>query len=205
MKNLTFILAAALLITVAVVVNIPHKFDPSQEAQMSNFPKRIGDWEGEEIELRESDYAILETRNLIMRNYKNLTRGETVNLYIIYSSDNRRALHPPEICYTGGGAGTILDKGVINLASGFKVNKFLIENKNASQLVVYWFKSGELSTYNYILQQLKTVKDRLMQKKTSGAMIRISTPVDPKNPEKGLNLLKSFAQDILPEIEQYVP
>ena len=205
MKNLTFVVAAIVLIAVAIVVNLPHKFDPTQEAQMSNFPLKIGDWEGEEIELRESDYAILETRNLIMRDYKNLTRGETVNLYIIYSSDNRRALHPPEICYTGGGAGTILDKGVVSLTSGFKVNKFLIENKNFSQLVVYWFKSGELSTYNYILQQLKTVKDRLMRKKTSGAMIRISTSVDPKNPEKGLNLIKSFAQDIIPEIDKYVP
>jgi len=205
MKNLTFIIAAIILITVAVVVNMPQKFDPSQEAQMSNFPKKIGDWEGEDLELRESDFAILETRNLIMRNYKNLTRGEEVNLYIIYSSDNRRALHPPEICYTGGGAGTILEKKVISLASRFKVNKFLIENKNFSQLVVYWFKSGELSTYSYIRQQLKTVKDRLLQKKTAGAMIRISTTVPSKNPEKGLNLIKSFAEDIIPEIERYVP
>ena len=205
MKNLTFILAAIILISVAVVVNIPHKFDPSQEAQMSNFPMKIGDWKGEEITLRESDYAILETRNLIMRDYKNTTRGETVNLYIIYSSDNRRALHPPEICYTGGGAGTILEKNVVSLNSGFKVNKFIIENKNFSQMVVYWFKSGELSTYSYILQQLKTIRDRLMRKKASGAMIRISAAVDPKNPEKSLNLLRSFAQDIAPEIEKYVP
>jgi EpsI family protein len=205
MKNLTFIIAAAILIAVAVIVNIPPKFDASLEAQMSNFPMKFGDWVGENVPLRESDYAILETRNLIMRNYKNLTRGDEVNLYIIYSSDNRKALHPPEICYTGGGAGTILEKKVEALNSGFKVNKFIIENKNLSQVVVYWFKSGQLSTYSYIKQQLKTMADRLLQKKTSGAMIRISTVVDPQNPGKGLNLIKSFAEEIVPLIERYVP
>lgn len=205
MKNITFILAAIVLLAVTLIVNMPAKFDPTQEAQMSNFPKKVADWEGQDVELRESDYAILETRNLIMRDYKNLNRGDSVNLYIIYSSDNRKALHPPEICYTGGGAGTILEKGVTTLSSNFKANKFIIENKNLSQLVVYWFKSGDLSTYSYIHQQLKSVKDRLMQKKTSGAMIRISTNIDPKNPNKAINLIKSFSESIIPIINQYVP
>lgn len=205
MKNMTFIIATVILLGVIMIVNIPPKFDSTQETQMSNFPKKIGEWEGKDIALRESDYAILETRNLIMRDYKNLTRGEEVNLYIIYSADNRKALHPPEICYTGGGAGTILEKEIIPLGTNFKANKFIIENKNFSQLVVYWFKSGNLSTYSYIRQQLKTVKNRLMQKKTSGAMIRISTTVDPKNPDKAINLLKSFSEGIIPLLNQYVP
>ncbi len=205
MKNATFIIAAILLIAVIILVNQPAKFDPNQETQMVNFPKQIGDWKGEDVQLKESDYAILETRNLIMRNYKNLTQGEEVNLYIIYSADNRKALHPPEICYTGGGAGTILSKEVVPLNANFKANKFIIENKDFSQLVVYWFKSGNLSTYSYIHQQLKTVKDRLMQKKTSGAMIRISTVIDPKNPNKAMNLVKSFSASIIPLINRYVP
>ncbi|MCX5699817.1 MAG: EpsI family protein [Candidatus Omnitrophica bacterium] len=205
MKNITFILAAIVLLTVAVISNLPAKFDPAQETQMSNFPKKIGDWDGQDLKMRESDYAILETRNLIMRNYKNLTRGDVITLYIIYSSDNCKALHPPEICYTGGGAGTILEKGVTTLNTSFKANKFIIENKASSQLVIYWFKSGNLSTYSYLHQQLKSVRDRLMQKKTSGAMIRISTTIDPNSPNKAMNLIKSFSESIIPVINQYVP
>ena len=67
MKNMTFILATVTLLIVAIIVNIPPKFDATQETQMSNFPKKIGDWEGEDLELRESDYAILETKNLIVQ------------------------------------------------------------------------------------------------------------------------------------------
>jgi len=204
MKNITFIVAVIILMATAVLVNMPVKHISGQEPQMSQFPLKFGDWEGVDLELRESDYAILETRNLIMRNYKN-SKGEEVNLYIIYSSDNQKALHPPEICYTGGGAGTILEKTVIPINKDFKANKFIIENKNFSQLVVYWFKSGNLSTYSYIKQQLKTVKDRLMHKPTSGAMIRVSTAKDPKNQEKALSLIKSFSESIIPLIEEYVP
>ena len=204
MKNITFIIAAIVLIAVAIIVNIPPKFDSTQEAQMSNFPMKIGNWQGQDLPLAERDYEILETKNLIIRDYKNTLTNDTINLYLIYSSDNRKALHLPEVCYTGGG-GTILEKGAIALNANFKVNKFTIQNKNYSQLVVYWFKSGDLSTYSYILQQLKTVRDRLMQKKTSGAMIRISTTIDPKNPDKALNLIKSFSENIIPVINQYVP
>ena len=203
MNNKIFFTAAIILIGAAIVCNTPARFDTSSEIQMPLFPKEIGEWQGTDIPISERDYEILETRNLIMRDYKNPT-GDSVYLYIIYSQDNRRTLHPPEVCYTGGGS-TITEKSVIPLNNSLRVNQFIIENKYSRELVVYWFKSANLSTYSYLKQQMKSVADRMLRKKTYGAMIRISAVLRDNNPDAALSLIKGFTKEIEPELNKLLP
>lgn len=203
MNNKTFIIVVAIIILAAIIVNMPMKFDSTKEAKMAEFPMKIGEWQGKDLPLNERDYEILETKNLVMREYKN-PKGESVYLYIIYSGDNRRALHPPEVCYTGGGA-TILEKTVIPITDSLKANKFTIERKDSLHLVVYWFKSTDLNTYSYLKQQLKVVSDRLFGRKTSGAMIRVSTDIKEGGEEAALARIKSFIAQIEPLLSRYVP
>lgn len=203
MKNITFIIVAIILIVIAVVVNAPIKFGSKDAVKVADFPMVIGDWQGKDIELSERDYQFLETKNLIIREYKN-AKGESVYLYIIYSEVNRRALHPPEICYTGGGA-TIFDKTVVPITNSIKANKFIIQSKEMYDLVVYWFKSANLSTYSYLKQQLKVVSDLLLRKKTSSVLIRVSTNIRDNSQEAALSLIKSFCQQIEPLLAKYVP
>jgi len=205
MKNLSFITAVAILVIIAVVCNMPQAFDASKEAKVSNFPKEIGQWRGEDIPIPERDYAILETKNLIMREYKNPVSGESVMLYIIYSAaDNRRALHPPEICYTGAGA-AIEGKSVILVTGLIKANKFTIKTKNSRQLVIYWFKSAGLNTYSYLKQQMKMVTDAMLKGRATGAMIRISTNIDNGGEGAAMEVVKAFCAQIEPLLAQYVP
>lgn len=203
MNNRTFLIAAIILVSVAIVANAPSRFNTKSEIQVSSFPKEIGEWKGQDIPLSERDYEILETRNLIMRDYKN-SDGDSVYLYIIYSADNRRALHPPEICYSGGGS-TILDKSVIPITDSVTANRFIIENKGYRQLVAYWFKTSNLTTYSYLKQQLKIVADRLLRKKTYGAMIRVSTVIKDNNPNTALPLIKSFVEQMEPQLNSLLP
>lgn len=208
MNNLKFIIVVLILVVAALAVfssfnSFRHEGD--SETKMENFPKSIGEWEGKDIPIPERDYEILETRNLIMREYTNTRSGESVYLYIIYSADNRKAAHPPEICYTGGGANTITEKSVIALTDTIKANKFSIDSKDNRQLVVYWFKSTNLNTYSYIKQQLKVVTDRMLRKKTSSAMIRVSALVKNNDSAAALGLIQSFCRQIAPLFSQYVP
>lgn len=203
MKNRSFIVVAIILIGVAIIANKPYKFDLAQDVKVNDFPKTIGEWQGEDIPLSERDYEILETRNLFVRDYKN-KNGDLVNLYIIRAADNRRALHPPEVCYTGGGA-TIAEKSVIPMTGSITANKFTIEDKNSRQLVVYWFKSTHLNTYSYLKQQLKIVTDRLLGKKTSGALIRVSTEIKGGREAAALELIKKFCGEIETLLTKYVP
>jgi EpsI family protein len=205
MKNVSFITVAAILAIIAVVCNMPQVFDASKEAKVSNFPKEIGQWRGEDIPIPERDYAILETRNLIMREYKNPVSGESVMLYIIYSAaDNRRALHPPEICYTGAGA-AIAEKSVIPVTGLIKANKFIIKTKNSSQLVIYWFKSAGLNTDSYLKQQMKMVTDAMLKGRATGAMIRVSCNINNDDEDAALEVIREFCGEIEPLVEKYVP
>jgi EpsI family protein len=126
-------------------------------------------------------------------------------LYIIYSAaDNRRALHPPEICYTGAGA-AIEGKSVIPVTGLIKANKFIIKTKNSRQLVIYWFKSADLNTDNYLKQQMKMVTDAMLKGMATGAMIRISTNIDNGDEGAALGVIKGFCKQIEPLVEKYVP
>lgn len=203
MNNRNFIIAVVILVFAAIIANAPVKFDPAKETRMENFPKAIGNWQGTDIKLEKRDYEILETTNLIMREYKN-AKADVVYLYIIYSGDNRRALHPPEVCYSGSGA-TMLNKSVIPITNSLKANKFTVENKDSRQLVVYWFKSNELNTYSYLKQQIKSVVGRMLGKQASGAMIRVSTEIKNNNQAEALKVIKGFCEEIWPLLTKYVP
>ncbi len=203
MNNKTFIVATVVLIAIAIIANMPAKIDSGSQVKMADFPMVIGEWQGTDIPLAERDYQILETKNLIMREYKNPS-GDAVYLYLVYSEENRRTLHPPEVCYTGGGA-TIVEKSVVPVMPSFKANKFIVERKDSRHLVVYWFKSTSLNTYNYLRQQLKIVADRLLRKKTSGALIRVSADVKDGKDEQAFALVQNFCGQIYPLLDKYVP
>lgn len=206
MNNRTFFIVVGILVFAAVIglsAYLPSRVESGKEVRMEVFPTVIGDWQGTDMELSKRDFEILETTNLIMREYKN-SKAESVYLYIVYSGDNRNVVHPPEICYTGGGA-TIIAKSVTPLTPVISANKFVIEDKDTHQLVTYWFKSTNVNTYDYFKQQFKVVVDRMLRKKTSGALIRISTTMKGDDEKTALELVKGFAAQIEPLLAKYVP
>lgn len=206
MNNKTFIIVVCVLAIASIlgiVSYLPAKLDSGKLVKMANFPKQIGEWQSRDIELSKQDYEILETNNLIMREYKN-TKGEAVLLYIVYSEDNRKVSHPPEVCYMGSGA-TVVEKEKLKLSNSINANKMLAESPNNQQIVIYWYKAGSLNTNNYLKQQLKIALARTFGKCTSGALIRLSADIKEDNETAALNLLKSFTSQIEPLLHKYVP
>jgi len=206
MNNKTFIIVTVVLVAVATVgllSYLPTRFDKATKVLMADFPMTVGDWQAADIPLSERDYEILETKNLIMRDYKN-SKGDSIYLYIIYSENNRKVTHPPELCLTGGGL-TIVDKSSIQLTDNLRTVKLLMEKGDARQIVAYWFRAGSLNTDSYVKQQLKVAFDLLRGKRTSCALIRLSTDIKDNEQDAALELLKSFTAQIEPLLPQYVP
>ena len=172
------------------------------------FPKTIGEWTAEEIPISDDDKVLLETDNVFVRRYTN-AQGEEVYLFIVYSQNNRKVSHPPEICYTGGGA-TILNSvhdSFVSVSGNdeVKVNRLTVERGGIEQIFAYWFKVGDSFTSNYWMQQGLIAVKSLLGRPASSALIRISATVINENDERATDLIKMFGQLVVPHLHQYLP
>ncbi len=176
---------------------------------LHDFPKEIGPWEARDLPISEREYEILETRNVFIREYTNRHNGKKVFLFIVYSGENRKVSHPPEICYTGGGA-TILKntKESIDLAGSDKsitANNLELTLGEEKQFSFYWFKAGrDRFTSNYWKQQGLLALNALTGRSTSSALIRVSSEMG-NNEEETLQTIRSFIQKIVPFLYEFLP
>jgi EpsI family protein len=187
MRDKHFVIVATVLL-VTLLISVPAYLivpQPKNEPQVAMLPMQIGAWQGKDLGIDEKAYEILETRNLILREYSR--GGEKVYLYIIYSLDNRKVSHPPEICFEGAGA-TVTDKEKIPFELGqgkqIVVNKLFLEKAGVQNAVIYWYKAGKKYMDNYLAQQLSVALARLRFKSVGSALIRFSSEVEPG--QKGL-------------------
>ena len=180
----------------------------ADSVNIHSFPKTIGDWTSEDIPISDDDKAILETDNVFVRRYTN-PKAEEVYLFAVYSQNNRKVSHPPEICYTGGGA-TILNSAhdTFSSISGdeeIRVNRLTVEKGNTEQIFAYWFKVGDSFTSNYWAQQGLIALKSLLGYPASSALIRISSTVKSENYEDAIRLIKEFGRLTIPYLHQYLP
>lgn len=162
------------------------------ELDIRVFPYVVGEWKGKDLQISERDYEILETRNLILREYANPAE-EKLFLFIIYSETNRAVFHPPEACLIGSGI-RITDKKTEEISYGkenFLTNELYLEKNNHKEMALYCYKAGNLYTDSYYLQQANFAFNQLLGKHIRGATIRVSMPI---REDKGVALvtLKSF-------------
>jgi EpsI family protein len=206
MSNRTFFIVIAILLAaalLAVASYLPARTDIALKTNVADFPAMIGEWTSRDLPVDELTYQILETRNLFIREYKN-KNADKVYFYIVYSEDNRKVSHPPEVCLTGSGA-SVIKKTTIQITDNIRANKLLVENVNSRDIVTYWFKAGNLHTDKYLKQQLKTVLDRVLGKRTSNALIRLTAGIKDNNEDVALNLIRSFCREMEPLLDRYIP
>jgi EpsI family protein len=153
------------------------------------------------------EYEILETRNAFSRQYTN-AKGQSVFVFIVYSQNNRKVSHPPEICYTGGGL-SILEHVVVpfklNPNTDFLVNRLQLETGAYRSNAYYWFKVGDTFTPTYWKQQFLIASKTLLGKPSSSAMVRLSVDIEKGDSQQAEHLAQSFAKTILPLLNQYLP
>jgi len=171
-----------------------------------HFPKQIGDWKGEDVPVSEDDYAILETRNVLARIY---TSGEKkVYLLMVYSQHNRKAFHPPEICYLGGGVSIVEKKPLslqIDRGTTISANRLLLEWKGNTQYAYYWFKIGNSFLSNYWKQQIKMVFNILTGRPHSSALIRLSANITERRKKEAIHWIHEFIYALTPYLLKHLP
>ncbi|MCK4533150.1 EpsI family protein [bacterium] len=178
------------------------------EKNLIDIPFIINDWKSKDIPMAERTYEILETKDVLFREYSKGI-GHSVYLCIVYSKDNRKVSHPPEVCYEGGGS-MVLSKSIeyISLLKGgfFKANKLIVQRGNKKEVVIYWYKAGNKDTISYYKQQWYIVLNRIWERNgsSSGALIRFSSPILNNNEEETIVLMRKFIAEVIPILNEYL-
>jgi EpsI family protein len=74
------------------------------------------------------------------------------------------------------------------------------------QLVYYWFEERGIKIANEYWSKLYLLRDALFANRTDGALVRLTTPVFPGEPEGDADKrLQEFTRIIVPRLVPYLP
>ncbi len=176
----------------------------------STFPTQIGPWQGVEDHFDERVYQVLGVDDSFLANYKGPS-DPWVNLYIGFYDSQREGdlIHSPKNCMPGGGW-KITDVSIETLRSGneiateHKIIKLVLEKGKSKQISLYWYQSrGRIISSEY-MQKIYLVWDAITRNRTDGSFVRLIAPVVDSE-EQTLTTLKSFAQELFPILQDYIP
>ena len=169
-----------------------------------SFPESFAGWiTAADIPADHRTIELLETKDILMRNYRQ-GHGPAVLLALVAStSSNRKITHPPEICYRGQGW-EILQKRQLRLAGGIPAILLLIHKDQRQRAVLYWYKFGQSYTTNYYYHQAQALFNFFSRQQGGVALIRLSTAID-HNPGESIRQLQRFAEDALPLLSRHLP
>ncbi len=159
------------------------------------FPLEIGAWKGEEIVPDERDLQILETRNVLSRNYRNAA-GDSLHLFLVSSKKDRRVAHPPEVCYVSSNFNVVNARETTIQGPDAKiipVKEFTAvpeRQPDNAQEVLYLYKIGNRFTTNYYAQQLQFALDNLSKNDSEVLMIRLAG--------RNKAVLEEFLKELIP-------
>lgn len=175
-----------------------------QGVKSSKLPLNIGRWVGYDSVVEDYVKLILETDDVIERNYLDGGSGNAmVQLAVAFSSNNRRVAHPPEICYRAGGW-EVVNKKIFQIKGLPPLVRLVMDNGNRRRDVVfYFFKSGDEITSNYYQQQFNIAANQLLGRATASSLVRFSTTIRDNEDQLTAELrVVDFIRLMTPEIKR---
>ena len=168
-------------------------------SQLASVPTRIDVFGSVDIPLEETVEANLRADFNLQRVYVSPVGG-SIEVYIGYYGTERggRPEHTPWACYPSAGW-TILerDRIWIDRERGLRANDLVVENNGKRYLVLFWYRSfratGLLGPVDQILDRLI---GRLLESRSDGALMRISTPIRGGDVDAARARLVAFASEL---------
>jgi EpsI family protein len=132
---------------------------------------------GHDLTLDDKTLAILETTDYLYRRYE-AAGSSPVDFCVIFSQDNRKGTHPPEVCL--GETVVSSSSMVVHDVPGrgdVPCRLLLTATEHRREYYLYVYKCGDQYTPSFWKQQFIIFGNGLLHQNASGALIRVSTPV----------------------------
>lgn len=138
-------------------------------------------WHSYDMTLDERTLTILQTRDYLFRRYVT-AEATPVDLCIIFSSDDRKGIHPPELCFEGSGS-EVVAKADLTLTpvagrGAVPCRELVVQSGLRKEYLLYTYKCGGNYTRSFWTQQFTIFVNGLLDRNASGALIRLSTHVE---------------------------
>jgi EpsI family protein len=175
-RRFVFALAALALTAGATLVLgrtvvLPARGGVAAGAIPATFAISGSEWVGYDQTLDRRTLMILETNDYLLRTYVASGRPP-VELCIVFSADNRKGTHPPDLCLEGGGSDIVLKN---DLAVGdLPCRELVVRSGDSAQYILYTYKCGDDYTASFWRQQYVIFVNGLLRRNASGALIRVS-------------------------------
>ena len=203
------VIATALFAMVHVMPR-PEAVTPARTV-MGAVPQMIAGRTAEWSTLDRDIERVLAADDYVTAVYLDRAAGPPVDLFMAYytSQTDGRGIHSPEVCLpTGGWEVSGWRQQQITLSSGesFAVNRAIIQQGTARQLVYFWFEQrGRRMTSDYHVK-LHTVFDTLTQGRSDGGIVRLITPIGLREAEAAADArLVEFMEELTPELPRFFP
>ena len=133
-----------------------------------------GVWTSTDMHFTDVEMQILETSDYVYRTYTD-GKGAPVDLCIVFSEDNRKGTHPPDICLEGSGYRIVsrTSREVVIEHSRLTLAEIVASagpGVGANQYVyfAYFYKCGDTFTPSFYQQQMAIVWNGLTRRNAAG-------------------------------------
>jgi len=155
-------------------------------------------WRGYHVPLPQRILDILGTTDYLSRQYVGAGR-EPIYFVVIFSKDNRKGTHPPDLCLEGGGQEIIAKKDVVVRGVAGRrgpidppCRELIVQSRRNLQCFTYTYKCGDTYTRSFWWQQWVIFANGLLNRNAAGALIWVSTPAT-----EGLNAARERSRAFL--------
>ncbi len=208
------LIASTLILLLAVPVTNAFKAREEivpERTSFSKFPLLHDGWIGREERLDKQVLKSLELTDYITASYRKGSVGMPVNFYVAYYASQRKgaSIHSPRACLPGGGW-KIAQLEEVNMdhlpeAQGLTLNRAVIEQRGAKQLVYYWFQQRSRRIANEYIYKWYLFWDGLTMNRSDGALVRLITYVpESESIESADQRLQEFLKDFYPILPGYI-
>jgi exosortase D (VPLPA-CTERM-specific) len=218
------IVLAILLLSVVPARALPRRIEERPpRADFVSFPMQVGDWHGRRGRLEPVYLDTLKMDDYILADFIDglpaqggvpaAAAAAPVNFYAAYYASQRtgQSAHSPRSCLPGGGwriteFSDYTVPGAQQAGMPLRVNRVIVQQGSARQLVYYWFQERGRNITNEYQVKWYLLRDALVRNRTDGALVRLVTPLGAaEEAARGDQRLGQFAHDILPALHDYLP
>lgn len=206
----SFVGAAAIVGLVAIAsVLLPARAEvvPARQS-LAEFPGELATWVGHRGSLDPDVRDWLSVDDYVVMDYVRRTGGQPINFYVSYydTQRDRRVVHSPRACIPGAGW-RIEQLTQIDVANaGLRANRMIVTNGEQRQLIYYWFDQRGRNLTNEFAVKWYLFVDALFRQRTDGAMVRLVTTLDRREPESRADArLTDLAGTLAPLLPAYIP